>query len=112
MCSKSAHRRVASRLGENMKMKILVGLPASGKSTIAHGLVITEDAVRINYDDLRWYDSFGEPKEYHFTRANEEKIKELALSMATIAADRGKNLVIDNTNLTQSAKDFWVRFAA
>lgn len=93
------------------KLEILVGLPASGKSTYALGLQETELYKRVNWDSFRWYDEFGNPKEYKFSKQNEEETRKRALEFAENAVRAGYNLVVDNTNLRASDVKYWESFA-
>lgn len=93
-------------------LEILVGLPASGKSTYAKRLEASGAWRRINWDRYRWYDSAGNPKPYVFNKENEQFIKNVALGAAEIAANSGYNIVVDNTNLTASARLYWMAFAS
>lgn len=93
-------------------MTILVGLPASGKSTYAYKLVENGAGwYRVNWDSLRWYDTLGNPKAYTFNRQNEDQVKRMAEESADMAVRLMQNLVIDNTNLTDAAQNYWKEFA-
>lgn len=76
------------------KVLMLKGLPASGKSTEAKELVVTQNYVRINKDDAR--------SMYHcskFNKGNEGfvlRMRDIALVEAMRA---GRSVVIDDTNL-------------
>jgi predicted kinase len=100
------------------KMRILSGLPGCGKSTHARMLIENNGNpyglykwARINYDQLRWFDSSGHPKEYVFSKQAENKIKELAMQNAREYAARNYDLIIDNTNLNEHAKQPWIQLA-
>jgi predicted kinase len=80
------------------KIKILRGIPASGKSTYAKENT-NENTVRINRDDLRAmlgysFNNFDKNLEAVITVAVDNMIRDLL--------NRGYNLIIDNLNLKQS----------
>lgn len=80
------------------KILILRGLPASGKSTFAKNLVKEnpEQYKRINRDDLReMFDG------YHLTKDNEKFAKKVRDLLISEALEAGKNVIVDDTNLSQ-----------
>jgi predicted kinase len=89
-------------------MRILVGLPASGKSTYAHELMGREPGVwaRISWDDIR-----HETPNYKFNKTNETRVVQRADSAAREAASEGFNLLIDNTNLHAGHITRWTGLA-
>lgn len=95
----------------SQEVRILVGLPASGKSTYAEFLLKEEPTrwVRINYDDLRHGE---EPDYWVFSHKAEAAIQHKAYQMARAALMAGKSLVIDNTNLSHVAVRRWQALAA
>lgn len=78
------------------RVLLLVGLPASGKSTFAKNLLDTEKGqwVRINKDLLR--EMFHNS---HFSSSNEKFILSTRNQMILAALEVGKHVVIDDTNL-------------
>lgn len=88
------------------KMILLVGLPASGKSTWAHERMNTWDAVgryRVNWDELRIELGF-----LTFNRTQEEIMKRESFLRVMSALDNGvQEIIVDNTNLTESARGRW-----
>lgn len=92
------------------EMVILVGLPASGKSTYAKGWLEAhpEGAYRCNYDDLRL--EMFEP-DWKFNRADEQRMKKEAIRRAKDALMVGESVIIDNTNLTPRARETWINIA-
>ena len=76
-------------------VKVLRGLPASGKSTIAKELVKKDGWVRINNDDLRTF--FHNDRK--FNKKDEDFITSIRLNSINIALEKGFNIVLDNLNL-------------
>lgn len=76
-----------------LKLVILVGLPASGKSTFARKLVDL-GFVRTNKDDLRLEMFDGEYK-----RKDEKKVVKERNRLVREALSQGKSVVVDDTNL-------------
>lgn len=89
---------------------ILSGLPASGKTTIAKEWVAEDPdgRVRVNYDDLR-LGMFG--PDWVFNWGDERKMKANARRIAEAALKAGLSVVIDNTNITPKARDYWKEVA-
>lgn len=77
------------------KVLILVGLPASGKSTFAKDLLLSEPGrwVRTNKDLLREMAHAS-----YWTPANEKFIIKLRNTIILMALEAGKNVVVDDTN--------------
>lgn len=78
-----------------VKLLVLKGLPASGKSTFAKELVSSDPKwKRVNKDDLREMVDGGK-----WSKANEKHIKDVrdALIIGWLTTD--KNVVVDDTNL-------------
>jgi predicted kinase len=90
-------------------MKILIGLPGSGKSTYADTLV-SQGWHRVNYDFLR-HESGMFPDGYKFSKQNEELVKQIADRQAIAALIDGRNVVIDNTNLSEHSVEHWTAIA-
>lgn len=84
-----------------MKLHILRGLPASGKTTFAKELVRKSgNTVRLNRDDLRAMCFEGK-----WSGPREKLIIDMERQMASVALlRRNQNVVIDDTNL---GKDIW-----
>lgn len=90
------------------KLKMLSGLPASGKTTFARKLVAEDgNFARINRDDLRamLYNS----KWSHF---REKIVIEAEKAIAQVLLDNGQNPVIDDTNLGPRHENLWKDFCA
>lgn len=87
-----------------MKMHLMRGLPASGKSTLAKKLVADNgNCVRINRDDLRQMCFAGK-----WSPAREKFIIAVEKAIAACANEFGLNPIIDDTNLV---RDPWTNFA-
>lgn len=88
------------------KMYILIGLPASGKSTKAKELVGQGNTVRINKDLIREMLHFNK-----FNGFNEEKTRGVARALASQFLKSGTSVVIDDTNLNPGTLQSWVDLA-
>lgn len=85
-----------------MKIILLKGLPASGKSTWAKDFVLKNpDYVRINRDDLRHMSGI------YWLPKREDYITDLEQSAVLSALKRGFNVILDATNLNPKVK-YWV----
>lgn len=95
-----------------MKVLILRGLPASGKSTYAKELVSKDhNWVRVNKDDLRAMMNNGE-----FSGKLEKQVIRTEREIAENALKLGKNVVIDDTNFNpiheEYFRDLAIRYGA
>lgn len=89
------------------KMYIMKGLPASGKSTIAQGMIIDHgNTVRINKDLLRKMLHFNK-----FTGKNEGLTRDAARALAKAFLTNNINVIIDDTNLNEGTMQSWKDFA-
>lgn len=89
-----------------MKMIIMRGLPASGKSTEAEKLTQQGQTVRLNKDLLRTmlhYDKFN--------GINEGRTQEAQRTLAKNFLELGLNVIIDDTNLNPNTVDSWKNLA-
>jgi len=95
---------------EKPYLLLLSGLPASGKTTRARAWLAEkpDNRRRINYDDLRT-ELYG--PEWRFNRREEDLMQAEANARAISAISEGKGVVIDNTNLTDKAKNRWRELA-
>lgn len=89
------------------KLLMLKGLPASGKSTYAEGLVTGGgNWVRMNRDLLRTMLHFDK-----WSGKNEEKTMETGWWIVKHWLNKGVNVIVDDTNLSQSHRDRWTNLA-
>lgn len=94
-------------------LKIIQGLPGSGKSTIAEEYVSKDpkNRVIVNRDSIRT-ELFG--ARYHKNTPNkesEEKVNEVQFARIKDALILGKEVVSDDTNLNTNTIDFLVSIA-
>jgi len=90
-----------------MKLKMLSGLPASGKTTHARNLVKEGGSLgRINRDDLRamLFDSV-------WSGRREQVVIDCEKAIAEVLFKHEQTPIIDDTNLTQKHRDMWSSFA-
>ena len=86
-----------------MKLIMMRGLPASGKSTYAKELMATDGAfVRVNKDLLREMMHFGT-----YSPANESLVKAAEVEIVEMALSMGQTVIVDDTNLGQKYEDQW-----
>jgi predicted kinase len=84
---------------KTVKVKILRGIPASGKSTYSKELC-KNGWVRINRDSLR--KMYSADLIVDFNKSKENLIKELRWNCLELFVSNGKNTVIDDTNIDTS----------
>ena len=92
---------------------VLMGLPASGKSTLALQWVARDPAnrMRVNYDEMR--ETLYGPG-WKFNRAQEASMKAEAFRQAKSWIDANPyehSVVVDNLNLTEGARKPWLDLA-
>lgn len=92
------------------EVRILCGLPGSGKTTEALRWVEKEPnkRTRINYDSLR-LQMYG--PDWKFNRKEEDTMQASAKALTADALKLGMSVVIDNTNLTTNARQPWIDLA-
>lgn len=81
-----------------LEITLTVGIPACGKSTWAKEQIKKdpEGTVRINRDDLR-----NMMSNYHFSDENEKMVTSVRNYALQQALRRGKNVILDDTNLNR-----------
>lgn len=79
---------------------VLIGLPASGKTTHARTLV-NQGYARVNKDDLRVV----------HPEARESEIHKIQMEIMHAVAKTQQNIVIDNTNLNPRTRNYYRQFA-
>ena len=85
------------------KIYIMMGLPASGKSTRAQDILLRDgNAVRINKDLLRTMLHFDK-----FTGKAERKTRDAARALVKTFLSQGVNVIIDDTNLNPKTMQSW-----
>jgi predicted kinase len=89
---------------------VLIGLPGSGKTehatrVIQNAAVVGRKMYRVNWDDLRkelWHTgAFDARKEDHMKKVSVEQVKR------AIRTEDYADVIIDNTNLTESTRNMW-----
>ena len=86
----------------DMKIKVLKGLPASGKSTYARKLVLgSGNFGRVNRDELRETVFAGK-----WTREREKIIMQIEKAIAQVLVQNNHSVVVDDTNFRDVWKDW------
>ena len=79
------------------------GLPASGKTTLAKQIMEQGgNYCRVNKDSLRKMLHFSK-----FTPANEGVVNDIEAEIVRKLLEKGKNVIIDDTNLTKKHEERW-----
>lgn len=87
----------------NQKIILLKGLPASGKSSFAKELCLSDNTYkRINKDDIR-IELGDEP----YSKAFEKRVLLESRNRGIAYLQGGYNLVVDDTNFNKIHEDFW-----
>lgn len=91
-----------------MKLTMLKGLPASGKTTMAREMVRASGSQgRINRDDLRAMLFNSE-----WTGKREEVVVACEKAIARVLFEHDMSAVVDDTNLTSRHRDMWSGFTS
>lgn len=94
-----------------MKAIITIGIPCSGKTTWAEEYARKNGFVNVNRDDLRFTvtgnRSWGT---YKFKGETENMVTDIQRSMIKSAANRGKSVIVSDTNLVKRRRDELVKF--
>jgi predicted kinase len=90
-----------------MRLEILCGMIASGKSTYALKRA-REGAMIISHDDL----TAMLHGEYRYESGLRECYRRSEESLVMVAFDYGRDVIIDRTHLTREARKRWIDFAA
>jgi len=86
-----------------IKVTILRGLPASGKTTRAFEIIKSNPSTkRVNKDDLRNMIDFGV-----YSEDNEKMIRYIEFHMVSMLLSGGYSIVIDDTNIKNGTIEDW-----
>lgn len=89
-----------------MKLLMLKGLPASGKSTYAEEVCKEQNWKRVNRDLLRAMLHFDK-----WSGQNEGITVEMEIALVTKLLNNGINVVVDDCNLNPKNREMWARVA-
>ena len=101
-------------MNNNIKLYMTIGLPACGKSTWCreqiHGkemdnIIINRDSLRKMFHDSYW---FHDRSERNIT---ESLVSKASLVLAELAVQEGKNIYVDETNLSPKSQKLWAEFS-
>ena len=88
------------------EVRILIGIPASGKSTFAKNFVFShKDYKIVSTDDIRWK-LFGNPS----IQGNPKMIFAIAYKDIMSYLDKGCNVIFDATNITRKNRVNLINF--
>ena len=92
------------------ELVLMIGLPASGKSTAAKAWVAEDPdgRIRVNWDELRLA-RYG--PDWIFNRKDEDAMKAAARETVIAALKAGYSVVVDNTNLSRHVRASWRQLA-
>lgn len=86
---------------------MLIGLPGSGKSTVAEKLAKGEDAVIVSTDKIR-EELFGDEAIQENERYDNNTVFSLAYTRTKIAMLEGKNIIFDATNINRKKRKYFL----
>lgn len=88
---------------------IMVGMPASGKTTAAKAITKKGNWVNVNRDDLR-FSLFGADGwvDYKFSKEKERLVTDAQEQIVSHAAMMNKNIIISDTNLNPIIRKKWI----
>lgn len=89
------------------KTKILVGVPGSGKSTVARDFV-NKGYVQVERDLIRM-ELYGQ---WYGGNINEDKVTHVQVERARRALLAGKDLIVSDTNINPETRNKWIRFCS
>lgn len=96
------------------KLIIMKGLPGCGKSTRAEEIVrASGNTVRLTKDLLREMLHYNRPDKpgYKFIGRQEQEVRDLERDLAIRYIAKGKNVIIDDTNLNPKTLNAWITLA-
>lgn len=90
------------------KLILLQGIPASGKTTFREKLMSENPGTYdyVNRDEIREF--MAAP---HWSAEYEQKVLDVELLMAQNIVDFGKNLIVDDCNVSKKNVSLWWNFA-
>jgi len=112
MCMCDNTRRVVEETNkgsdEMIKVILMIGLPGSGKSTVAEKMLLSsKKTVIVSRDSIREM-VCGKYKNYKFTDIKEDMVKSMATACIEVAIERGLSVIVDETNFTKKSRTYWM----
>lgn len=89
------------------KTKILVGVPGSGKSTVARDFV-NKGYVQVERDLIRM-ELYGQ---WYGGNIDEDRVTHVQIERARRAMLAGKDLIVSDTNINAETRNRWIRFCS
>ncbi len=94
-----------------LKIILMIGLPGSGKSTVAEEIVKKDEkTLIISRDAIRTMLCNGYAN-YKHTGIKEAHVKSMVVACMKVALERGYNVIVDETNFTKKIRAYWMRMA-